>query len=56
MAPDPFVPAVFTPVKLITVIEGTTFWDSVAVTVTLLKTVAANALQISAVPICKLVL
>jgi hypothetical protein len=50
MAPEPFVPEVSTPVKLITVIEETTFCDSVAVTVTALNGEAERARQISAVP------
>jgi hypothetical protein len=41
---------VFTPEKLITVIEETTLCDRVAVTVALLSTDGANALQISEVP------
>lgn len=49
-APEPFVPEVLTPVKLMTVIEAATLCDSVAVTVTPLKVVVANARQISAVP------
>ena len=52
MAPDPFVPDVSTPVKLITVIDDCTVCDSVAVTVTLLSAVGANARQISAIPDC----
>jgi hypothetical protein len=52
MAPDPFVPEVFTPVKLITVIDEATLWDSVAVTVMLLTAEAAKARQISDVPLC----
>jgi hypothetical protein len=50
IAPDPFVPLVFTPVKLMTVIEALTFCVNVAVTVTPLRVVVANARQISAVP------
>jgi hypothetical protein len=45
MAPDPFVPEVFTPVKLITVIDEAALWDSVAVTVMLLTAEAAKARQ-----------
>jgi hypothetical protein len=56
IAPDPFVPEVSTPVKLITVIDETTLCDSVAVTVTLLKGDGANARQISDVPLCAFVL
>jgi hypothetical protein len=50
MAPEPFVPEVSTPVKLITVIEETTLCDRVAVTVTALNGAAEKARQISAVP------
>jgi hypothetical protein len=56
MAPEPFVPEVSTPVKLITVIEETTLCDSVAVTVTALNGEAENARQTSAVPNWTLVL
>jgi hypothetical protein len=56
IAPDPLVPEVFTPEKLITVIDEHTLWESVAVTVTLLSVVVAKARQISAVPDCTLVL
>lgn len=51
MAPEPLVPDESTPVKLITVIEEITLFESVAVTVTLLSGDAANALHISAVPL-----
>ena len=50
MAPEPFVPAVFTPVKLMTVIDATTLFEIVAVAVTPLSAEVANARQISAVP------
>ena len=56
MAPDPFVPVVSTPVKLITVIEETVLRDRVAVTVTLVSGDGAKARQISAVPRCVFVL
>ena len=56
MAPDPFVPVVSTPVKLITVIEEAVLRDRVAVTVTLVRGEGAKARQISAVPSCVLVL
>jgi hypothetical protein len=47
---------VFTPLKLITVREESTFCERVAVTVTALRVEDANADQISAVPSCVLVL
>ena len=50
MAPEPFVPLVLTPVKLITVMEATSLCESVAVTVTALNLAAANARHTSAVP------
>ena len=50
-APDPLVPDVSTPAKLITVMDEATLWESVAVTETLLKGRDANARQISAVPL-----
>jgi hypothetical protein len=56
IAPEPFVPEVFTPMKLITVMEETTLWDSVAVRLTLLRGLGAKARQISAVPLCPLAL
>jgi len=56
IAPDPFVPVASTPAKLITVNEHATFWEIVAVTVTLLSSVGANARQISEVPLWTLVL
>src|SRR5450631_772696 len=55
IAPDPFVPEVFTPAKLITLIDATTLWLSVAVTVALLTGVAAKARQISEDPLCPFV-
>jgi len=54
-APEPFVPEVSTPVKLITVIEAATDWERVAVTVTALKALGAKARQISASPLCTFV-
>ena len=56
MAPEPFVPELSTPVKVITVMEETTLWDSVAVTATLVRGDGAKARQISAVPLWTLVL
>jgi hypothetical protein len=56
IAPDPLVPVVSTPVKVITVIEDTVLRDNVAVTVALLSGVAAKVRQISEVPNCALVL
>jgi hypothetical protein len=56
MAPDPFVPDVSTPLKVITVMEETTLWFSVAVTVALVSFDVAKARQISEVPDCTLVL
>jgi hypothetical protein len=50
------VPDASTPAKLITVMDETTLRDSVAVTETLLKGTDAKARQISAVPLCTLVL
>ena len=55
IAPEPLLPDGSTPAKLITVREETTLCDSVTVTVTLLSGAAANARQISAVPLCTLV-
>lgn len=52
MAPEPFVPVVFTPVKVITVIEEATLLDNVADTATLVSFEAAKARQISEVPFC----
>jgi hypothetical protein len=51
IAPEPFVPEEFTPLKLITVIEEITLCERVAVTLTPLSAVLANALQISEVPL-----
>jgi hypothetical protein len=56
IAPDPLVPVVSTPVKLTTVMDDCTDCEKVAVTVTLLSVVGANARQISAVPSCVFVL
>src|SRR5712675_750249 len=56
MAPDPLVPVVSTPAKLITVINETVLRDRVAVTVALVSCDVAKARQISAVPRCVLVL
>jgi hypothetical protein len=50
MAPEPFVPVVSTPVKLITVIEESTARDNVAVTDAPPRGADAKARQISAVP------
>jgi hypothetical protein len=52
MAPAPFVPDGSAPLKLITVIEETTLWDNVDVTVMLLSNEDENARQISEVPLC----
>ena len=51
IAPEPFVPEVLTPVKVITVMEAATDWERVAVTVTALKGFAEKARQISASPL-----
>jgi hypothetical protein len=56
MAPDPLVPEVSTPVKLMTVNKEETLCESVALTVTLINGEGANARQISDVPSCTLVL
>ena len=56
MAPEPFVPEVSTPAKLMTVIEDVTFCERVAVTDTVLSGIGAKARQISAVPFCVRVL
>jgi hypothetical protein len=48
--PEPFVPVVSTPVKVITVMLDVTFCDKVAFTETLVRVVEANARQISDVP------
>jgi hypothetical protein len=55
MAPDPLVPEGSAPVNVTTVIDDTTFCDSVAVTVTLVRVDGAKARQISAPPGCALV-
>src|SRR6185436_16623855 len=55
IAPEPLVPVVSTPLKLITVMFAAANCDSVAVTVALVRAFAANARQISAVPRCVLV-
>ena len=55
IAPDPFVPAAFTPEKLMTVIDETTLCERVAVTETLLNVDGAKARQISEEPLCALV-
>ena len=55
IAPEPFEPEVLTPVKLMIVMEAATDWDKVAVTVTLLRGLDANARQISASPLCPFV-
>lgn len=52
IAPDPLVPVVSVPVKLTTLIEDTTFWERLAVTVTLFNAVVAKARHISAPPGC----
>lgn len=56
IAPEPFVPDVSTPVKLITEMEASTLSDSVAVTATLESGVGEKARQISASPFCAFVL
>jgi hypothetical protein len=56
IAPDPFVPELSTPVKLITVIEEVTLCQNVTVIDTLVSVELENARQISAVPSCTLVL
>ena len=56
MAPEPPVPDVSTPVKLITVIDEATLWESVAVAVALFNTDGARVRQTSDVPRCTLVL
>jgi hypothetical protein len=50
MAPEPLVPVVSTPVKVITVIEESTACDNVALTEIALKGTTEKARQISAVP------
>ena len=56
MAPEPLLPDVSTPAKLMTVKEETTLCERVAVTATLLRGVDAKARQISEVPFWTLVL
>lgn len=56
IAPEPLVPEVSAPLKLITVMEAATLCESVAVTFTLLSLLVAKARHISAVPLCTLVL
>jgi hypothetical protein len=51
MAPEPLVPVVFAPVKLMTVMEAPSLTESVAVTVVALSLAVANVRQISAVPL-----
>jgi hypothetical protein len=51
MAPEPFVPEVSTPVKLITVKEETTLCERLAVTVTLLSGEVEKDLHISEFPL-----
>ena len=51
IAPDPFVPAAFTPEKLITVMDETTLCERAAVTETLVSGEGANARQISEEPL-----
>jgi hypothetical protein len=55
IAPEPFVPVVFTPVKLKTVIDDATLFESVAVTVAWLNGEVAKARQISELPLCAFV-
>ena len=52
IAPEPFVPDVSAPMNAMTVIDDITACDSVAVTVTLVSGLGANARQISDVPAC----
>ncbi len=52
IAPDPFVPDVLTPSKLLIVMEETTLWDRLAVTVAALMGEVAKARQISESPLC----
>jgi hypothetical protein len=51
MAPDPLVPDGSTPIKVTTVIEEATLWERAAVTDAFVSGDAANARQISAVPL-----
>jgi hypothetical protein len=55
IAPDPFVPEVFTPAKLMTVIDEITLCDRVPATVRPLRDAPAKARQISEDPLCPLV-
>lgn len=55
MAPDPFVPDVSTPIKLISVMD-TSASGTLAVTEMLVKGELEKERQISAVPVCPLVL
>ena len=50
MAPEPLVPVVSTPLKLMTVIDAAALWEIVAVIVALAIVDGANARQISDVP------
>lgn len=56
IAPEPLIPDVSTPLKLMTVIEDDTLCDSVAVTVAPLNGAGAKARQISDPPLCTFVL
>jgi hypothetical protein len=51
IAPEPFVPELSTPVKLRTVIEEATLWESVAVTETPARGDELKARQISEEPL-----
>src|ERR1017187_8177116 len=50
MAPEPLGPEMFTPVKLMTVIDDATDWERFAETCTLVMALDAKARQISEVP------
>jgi hypothetical protein len=50
MAPEPLVPEMFTPVKVMTVRDDTTDWERFAETWALPKALGAKARQISEVP------
>jgi hypothetical protein len=56
IAPEPLVPVVSTPLKLITVSDAGTLCEMVAVTLMFVRTAGANARQISEVPRCAFVL
>ncbi len=56
IAPEPFVPVGFTPMKLMTVIDESTALDRLAVTETLVKAAVAKVRQTSEVPACAFVL